>query len=173
MGEGNLFSLSVSSHLGVLPSANGGYLCQVLMGGSTPSADGRVSLLAPDRGVPYHAMMGYPHPSLSGLDGVTPHLDRMGYSPLGLDGVVPTKTGWGYPLLGLDGLHCIGTGWVYPPHKDWMGYPPWSRLDGVPPPSREIRRQNSYVADGMPLAFKQEDFLVSKFSWRTSNVATK
>ena len=63
------------------------------------------------------------------------------------------RTGGGYPLPGQDGREY--------PHQDWMGSP-WLRLMGVPPPpNREIKRQSSYAAGGMPLAFMQEDFLVT------------
>ena len=88
--------------------------------------------------VPHQANGGYCHLAYGGtLDGGTPHWDWMGYPPL-------IGTGCGYPPLRLDGGN---------PHQDWMGVSP-------------IRRQSSrvstcYAVGGMPLAFTQEDFLVS------------
>ena len=88
---------------------------------------------------------GYPI-ARSGWEGV-PHSKTGWGTPL-------PKTGWGTPLSGLDGVPCQAR-WVTPPLiQDWMGYP-------LP-----VRRQSSiastcYAAGGMPLAFTQEDFLVS------------
>ena len=77
------------------------------------------------------------------LGNVCPHLG--GGTPIQLMGA-------GYPLSrsGRGDPLPIRTGWGYPP----------SGLDGSTSPCREIGRQSSYVAGGMPLAFMQEDFLV-------------
>ena len=89
-----------------------------------------------------------------------------GGTPSGPDGGYPHPSQWGVPpgldegtlLLELDGVppqleFDVGI----PPHQDWMVYP------------TPIRRQSSrastcYMAGSMPLAFAQEDFLVSLMS---------
>ena len=72
----------------------------------------------------------------------------------------------GYPIPGLDGGGYPG---YPPPGQVWMvvGYP-WPGLDGgvgtwgTPPPIRQSSLANTcYSAGGLPLAFTQEDFLVS------------
>ena len=77
-----------------------------------------------------------------------------GTPQLGLDGGVGTPQqgldGGGYPgtpQLGLYGGRVPGV----PPHQDWMGYPP-IRQSSI--------ASTCYAADGVPLAFTQEDFLV-------------
>ena len=75
--------------------------------------------------------MGSPPPPWSGLDGVPPP---------------PIGTGWGHTPT--------------PAYWEWMGYSPIKTGLGYPPPRREIGRQSSCAAGGMPLAFTQEDFLV-------------
>ena len=87
-------------------------------------------------------------------------------------GVYPillTGVGWGTPSQVQTG----GTPscwWGVPqgtPIQDWIGYPPGLRLDGVPPIQGWMgypppqSKAGCYVAGGVPLAFTQEDFLVS------------
>ena len=156
MGEGNIFSLSVSLHPGGVPF----------------SADGGLPLPGPDRGIPPFFLTGvvlqgtpsgWVTPSqldwmgvpLLGLDGgMPPPSDLDGVPPSRLDGVTPPfETRWGtlcsdrkgYPfLLGLDG-----------------GTPSPSRLDGsTPPPAQEIGKHSNYAAGTMSLVFMQEDFMV-------------
>ena len=70
---------------------------------------------------------------LSGLDGGTPCHNWIGYvPPSGLDGDILNQEWMGYTLFGLDGI----------------------------PTCQKIVRQSSYIADSMPLALMQEDFLV-------------
>ena len=52
--------------------------------------------------------------------------------------------GWGYPISGRGVLD-----WAPPPIKTGWGYP------------HPVERQSIYAVGGMPLAFTQEDFLVS------------
>ena len=91
----------------------------------------------------------YPVPGLDG--GGVPHPRsgwRGGYPIPGLDG--------GYPQPGLDGVPPSITGWGTPT------IPP--SLDGVPPlpPIRQSSIASTcYAAVGMPLAFTQEDILIS------------
>ena len=76
-------------------------------------------------------------------------------TPSGLD--APIKTGWGYPID-------IGLEYPYPSLQSGLdGVPPVRTGWGTPSP---VRRQSSkastcYAVGGMPLAFTQEDFLVS------------
>ena len=82
-------------------------------------------------GSPCQGWVGYP---LSGLDGGTPSgQDRMGKTP------IPVRIGWGYP-----------------PRQDWMGEP-----HPPSPPRQNSRTSTCHTADGMPLAFIQDDFLVT------------
>ena len=95
---------------------------------------------------PYPVLVwGYPHPVLAQRG--TPARSGWGYSSSGLDRVPPLKLDGGPPP--------IGTGWGYPspPHP--------SGLDGGTPPKDSSKASTSYTAGGMPLAFTQEDFLVS------------
>ena len=79
----------------------------------------------------YNIYHPYPHPR------GYPHLANGGSTPFpGQDG------GREYPLP--------RSGWGYPPVRNGWG----------PPPNQEIRRQSSYSAGGVPLAFTQENFLV-------------
>ena len=111
--RGNIFSLSVSSHVGGTPSS--------WWGGTPLSRSGW--------GVTPSSWWGY-HP--------LPRSGRGGY-PIQLMG--------GTPFPGLDG-------WGIPPGKGvspWQGYPPQKTSTAC----------TWYTAGGMPLAFTQEDFLVS------------
>ena len=118
-----------------------------LMWGTPILPDGDTPLL-PDGGTPILPDRGYPHQGVNpcpdqvpGQDGGYPHgLDWMGVLPLGLDGVLPPS--------GLDG------GISSPPPVS----PGW----GYPPPSRQSSRASTcYAVGGMPLAFTQDDFLVT------------
>ena len=114
---------------------------------------GGVYPIVPNWGVPYPSQPGYPHPSIW-LTGV------------------PPSSWWGTPIWPMGGISSswwMGGG---TPHWDWMGVPPWG-LGGVLPTVRTgwgyppVRIQSSrastcYVADGLPLAFTQEDFLVTE-----------
>ena len=110
-------------------------------GGGTPvqSQWGGGNSIQPTGGIPiWLTRGGYPH--LANLGGYPPQ--------------VGTGQGAPSPQSGLDGgTPPVRTGLGPPPHQDWMGV--------HPPPLREIRRQRSYVAGGMPLAFTRENFLVS------------
>ena len=136
MGEGTVFSLFVSSHLG-------GVLPQSGLGGVPHLRSGR-------GGTPSQVWLGgYPIPGLGGR----------GYPILGLDGVPPpTRSGWGtsLPRPGMGYPPRPGTG---NPPGTWEGLPPLQTWDWVPPPTWDIA-STCYVAGGMPLAFTQEDFLV-------------
>ena len=86
-------------------------------------------------GVPHPAKRGYPYPAI----GVLPSSQK-GISPSSQKGVLPP-------------CH-----WGYPPRSAKRGYPhPANRGGGTP------IQVTCYVAGGMPLAFTQEDFLVSIF----------
>ena len=92
-------------------------------------------------------------------------------------GVPHFRSGWGYPIPGLDGR--LGTQGTPPPGLVGGGYPPNQvlmvggvprvppqppGLDGVPipPPIRQSNIASTcYAAGGVPLAFTQEDFLVT------------
>ena len=78
---------------------------------------------------------------------------------------LPPSQGWSTPPLS-------GPGMGYPPSEPGVGYSPhnlgWSTpspcLDlgwGTSPPCLNNRRSTCYAAVGIPLAFTQEDFLVS------------
>ena len=103
-----------------------------------------------DVGYPIPRMGGYPIPRMRGYP-----------SQVWLGGVPHHG---GYPTLsGLDGVP--HQDWRRYPHQDWMGVAPCPGLHGVQPPP-PVRRQCSiastrYGEGGMPLAFTQEDFLVS------------
>ena len=139
MGEDNIFSLCLSSHL------DGGTPCQVWIGGypSTGLYGG---------GTPSQIQMGGPH--LRSRQGVYPIQDPAGGTS-------------SHPIPGLDGgYHILLTG-GYPHSRSGWGYPgtrwdtPHPGLDGVP---LHVRRQISiastcYAAGDIPLAFTQEDFL--------------
>ena len=78
--------------------------------------------------------------------------------PVPIGGGYPSQVSIGYPIPHWDwmGVSPVRTRWGYP-HRDWMG--------GTP------RKQNSrvstcYATGGMPLVFKQEDFLA--FFFKTS-----
>ena len=108
---------------------------------------------------------GYPFPGLDGM-GVSPSDVWMGGTPFpGLD--------WGYPLQMVwvgdtpsqvrTGRHLSRTGWVYP-HPD-LGRGPLPprrsgpRVGGTP--YHNSLTCSCYAVGGMPLAFTQEDFLVT------------
>ena len=107
---------------------------------------------------------GYPIPGLDGEGGYPIPGAGEGY-PMQLMGVPHPRSGWRrYPIPGPG-----GGGVPYPadqggtPSQVWAGGTPSQVQVGVPHPP--VRRQSSiastcYVADGMPLAFTQEDFLV-------------
>ena len=82
------------------------------------------------------------------------HIVGGGYPVLGWGGVTP-RPGMGYPPdLGL------GTSpWTW----DWVPAPPQT-WDWVPPGPPSMA-STWYAAGGMPLAFTQEDFLVSQMFW--------
>ena len=173
MREGNIFSLST------LAGGGGGRGTPSQIWGDTPSQVWMVG-----RGVPHPRSGwwggGFPIPSpgwgggvypIPGLDGgrvprVTPPPARSGWW-----GVPHPRSGWWGvpPLPGLDG----GGGYVGypPPGQVWMvGCTPsqvWMvgvhRVPPTPhPPIRETSIASTcYAAGGVPLAFTQEDFLVS------------
>ena len=103
------------------------------------------------RGVPQPGLDGGGGVPWSGLDGggvPQPVLDGGGGTPVrsewwGVPRVPPQHDWMGYPPT--------MTGWV--PHCDWMGYPPQHDWMGV--------ASTCYMAGGVPLAFTQEDFLVT------------
>ena len=93
----------------------------------------------------------------------------MGYPPdMGWGN--PPDLGWGNPPLDLGwGTLPLRPGMGYPPQEPGMGYPPmgWGTLPGpeMGYPDRSCIASTCYAAGSMPLAFTQEDFLVSfKFS---------
>ena len=94
-----------------------------------------------------HILGGVPQSGLGG--GTHPRSGQGGTHP---------RSGWGgYPIPGLArGSPRPGTG--YSP-RPGMGYPPEPGT-GYPPPTWDIA-STCYVAGGMPLAFTQEDFLVT------------
>ena len=138
MGEGNIFSLCVSSHPGMggylhLPIGGGG-----VGGGYTILPNGGYSIL-PDGGTPSFLTGGTPIRSWLGEGGGE-------YTTSELDG--------GTLPLELEFHSFIGTGW---------GYPPMVGGGSTPPPGgrQSSRVSTCYAAGGMPLAFTQEDFLVT------------
>ena len=175
MGEGTVFSLFVSSHLGGVPqsglgggvphpkSGQGLYPIPGLAGGyPIPGLGEGVPHRVPPRpgtGYPPRPGMGYPLDLGWGTPqtwhGVPPR-PGMGYPPQTWDGV-PPGPGMGYPP---------DLGWV--PPQTWDGVPPqdlrWGTPPdlgwGSPPPTWDIA-SFCYAAGGMPLAFTQEDFLVA------------
>ena len=71
-----------------------------------------------------------------------------------------TLAGGGYPIPGEGGTP--SSWWGYPiPGPGGGEVPPWPGLDGVRPIRQSSIASTSYAACGMPLAFTQEDFLVS------------
>ena len=187
MGEGNIFSLSTLAGRGVpcSRSVGGGYPIPGLWvwGGTLSQACGwgEPHPRSGWGGTPSQAWVGgYPIPGLC-----------WGYPIPGLGGGLPhPRSGWGYP-----GYHLARSGWWgypgYPPGQVWMGgvtplgqvwmvgatqdTPPPPGLDGVtpPPPIRQSSIASTcYAADGMPLAFTQEDFLVLKEVLPTFSVLT-
>ena len=117
----------------------GGTPCQVWVGGTPFKVWVGVPCCRSGWGIPCsRSGWGVPHPrSGQGVPGVPPWP--------GLDG----ERYPGCPWPGLDGGG-------YPHHQEWMGYPP------PPPPIRQSSIASTcYTAGGMPLAFTQEDFLVT------------
>ena len=124
---------------------------------------------------------GYPIPGLDGGylipgpgRGDTPS-SWQGGTPSSWNGVPHPRSRWGYP-----GVPPDRTGWGTPATQDWMRSPPGldvvplfhPGLDVVtpPPPIRlSSIASTCYVAGGIPLAFKQEDFLVSNVLWIISS----
>ena len=149
IGEGNIFSLCVSSHL---HEGGGGYNHPVdgggegttiqLMGGTTIQLMGATPFSGPGRGVPTSQVQpgGYPFPGPAGGGGQ--------YQVRSQDG------GWGgYPSGQIPGW---GVGWV-PPYQGQIlecggNTPCWNSIVCT-----------CYTAGGMPLAFTQEDFLVRNY----------
>ena len=165
MTEGNVFTLStISGGGGWYPISSldggGGYTISGVDRGGTPFQVQVVWYPIPglDRGVLHPADgggEGYPIP---GLDGGYRILLMGGYPHQRLDEVPPpqSKSKWGNSRLSRTGWGPIP--WV----KEWLGYPPliedWM---GYPPPiSQSSIASTCFAADGMPLAFTQEDFLV-------------
>ena len=163
-----IFSVFVSVHTsmgrGGTPSTDGGGypLPRSRWGGGLPQP-------VLDRGgTPSQVQVGVPPP----WEGGTPAWTWEGVPPLSVDGVPPNPGLDGFlppPPLGR-GYPLPGPGKGYPPCQ-WMGYPPIQDWMGSspPPPPPTVRRQSSiastcYGADGMPLAFMQEDFLVYQHS---------
>ena len=66
--------------------------------------------------------------------------------------------GWGTPQPGMG--YPPGPGMGYPP-RPGIGSPFPQTWDGVPPPRQVSIANTCYAAGGMPLAFTQEDFLVT------------
>ena len=141
MGEGTVFSLFVSPHLGGgTPVRSGGYPIPGLAGGYPIPGLGR----GRRRG-------GYP---IQGLDrggylGYPPDGGYLGYPQTRSGwGIPPTRSGWGKPP---------GPGMGSPANLGWDNPP--QTWDRVPPP--DLGWGTCYAAGGMPLAFTQEDFLVN------------
>ena len=125
-----------------------------MVGGTWGNPQGQVWMVRVTWVPLHHHWMAYPPPSLDGVPPTitgwgTPHHHWIGYPPSldrvpppwldrvpPLDGVPPTMTGWGTPHM---------TGWV-PSMTGW----------GTPP----TIASTCYAAGGMPLRFRQEDFLV-------------
>ena len=151
MGEGNIFSLFTLA-------GGGGYPISSLRWGEVPQP-------GLDNGMGYPPRHGMGYPPRHGMG--YPPRPRMGYPP-GPGMGYPPRPGMGYPPWTWDGVpprH--GTG--YPPDMG-QGTPP-DMGQGTPPdlrwgtPPRQISIVSTcYAAGGMPLAFTQEDFLVSKYS---------
>ena len=142
MGEGTVFSLFVSPHLG---GGRGGYPSQVWGGVPHPMSGrgrgGTPSQVWSRGGTPSQVWTGWGY---------------LGYPPPGQDGVPPPPTWDGVPPpLDLTGVPPLDMGQGTPPDLGW-GNPPQT-WDGVPPPGIA---STCYAAGGMPLAFTQEDFLV-------------
>ena len=113
-------------------------VCSPLQGGYPSQVQG---------GTPSQVWLGgYPISSLGAVTQGT-SLTRSGWG-------TPPALGWGIPLdLGQGTPPDLG--WGTPP-RPWMGYPP-DLGQGNPP----MIVSTWYVAGGMPLAFMQEDFLVT------------
>ena len=169
MTEGNVFILSTISWGGGggggagTPSQVygwGGTLSKVWMVGGYP---GQVWMVGGGVLQPGLDEGGYPSQvwmvggTWTGLDGggtlgTASHHYSMGSPPPWLDGVSPPP--W------LDGVPPTVTGWGTP-NPTMTGW-------GKPPPPHTNIASTCYAAGGMPLAFTQEDFLVSLFVYENS-----
>ena len=125
-----------------------------------------------DGGIPHPR--GYPGQVLMGCTWDTPQLglNDGGYPPHQDVAGVPHTLRWGTPPPSRPGrgtpLHS-GMGYLPPPSRPGRGTPPHPGM-GYPPdlgwgPPPPLTRQSSiastcYAADGMPLAFTQEDLFV-------------
>ena len=136
--------------LGGVPSQVPDGRCPILPNWRYPILPNGGYPILPDRGIPSSQLGGTPSGQRRGLDGGIPHhWDWMGV-PLAIG------TGWGYPQ---------SWDWMgVPPHQDWIGYPLSRTGWGTPPlPHRDTESSmasSCYTAEGMPLAFTQEEFLV-------------
>ena len=139
MGEGNIFTLCVSSHFdgeeGWYPHPR-----------SAQVQDGGYFHLRSRMAVPPLRIGGTP--SQFRTRGM-PHQDWMGYPPLGLNEGTPHQEWMDIPSPHWD--------WMEYTHQDRMSVPPLG-LDGVPLCCQEIGRQSSFAVGGMSLAFIQEDY---------------
>ena len=132
-----------------------------------------LSILA-GRGVPCpRSGWGVPHPRLR--QGVAHPRSRQVGTPSQVQmGGTPSQVWTGrYPIPGLDGgTHSADGGYPHPRSGQIpQGTPPHPRLDGIPPPSKTgwgtpshppiSKASTCYAAGGVPIAFTQEDFLVT------------
>ena len=155
----------------------GGTLSQVWMGVPNPASGGTPSQVWTG-GTP-SSQWGVPHPrsgwgGLIQLTGGTSSQIWMRGTISSWWGVPYLRSRWGYPISGLDrgvplwpGLDGVppwpGLDGVPPSGQDWMGYPlpPSQNWMGYPLIRQSSIVSTCYVAGGMPLAFTQQDFLVS------------
>ena len=154
MREGHIFSLST------LAGGGGGYPVPGLGRGGSPSQVWVGEYPISSRGVP-HPRYGW----WGGVPGEPP--DQVWMVGRGIQGTHLTRSGW----WGGGGYRPTRSGWWrvpgVPPNQVWMvrvGVPPnqvWMG-GGYPPPIRQSSIASTcYVAGGLPLAFTQEDCLVS------------
>ena len=139
-------------------------------GGGTPYTDGgRVS--------PFRSRLGgLPHP----LTGGTPFPGlRRGYPIHWIGGYPLPSSRWGgggYPIHWWRGIPFPGPGRGCPPSRSRQGGtrvtpPTWTWTGGGVYPDRSRIACTCYAAGGVPLAFTQEDFIVSNsFSTQTLNL---
>ena len=147
MKEGNVFSLfTLCGGRGVVP---------------IPGPDGRYPILLMERGergLPHpRSRLGVPHARSGWGVPLSRSRQRVPYPRFGWGVTHPADRG--YPVVPSPHSHPRLDG--APTIQDWMGYLSILDWNGYPPSSIS-KVSTCYPPGGVPLAFKQEDFLVLK-----------